>query len=137
MTLSFSRVIIYTKKQGFLLLKQYEKTRNETFWVYPGGKCEINEHPYNCAIRETEEETGILLSALTLFHIEKFELNNCKYIGYYYFLNEKESLSVLTNINNNEPEKILDMQFFNNESLQKLPGWKNCLHDIATNFLSL
>lgn len=37
------------------------------YWDIPGGYCESNEHPSNCAIRETLEETGIGIQIKT-FH---------------------------------------------------------------------
>lgn len=33
------------------------------FWVFPGGRCELNEDPAAAAAREAFEETGVLLGA--------------------------------------------------------------------------
>jgi 8-oxo-dGTP pyrophosphatase MutT (NUDIX family) len=39
-------------------------------WIYPGGNIEENENPLECAIRETEEETGISVEVISPNSIE-------------------------------------------------------------------
>lgn len=31
-------------------------------WEFPGGKCELDETPRSCAVRECREETGLLIA---------------------------------------------------------------------------
>lgn len=40
---------------------------------FPGGKCELNESPEVCAIRECREECGISVDIFRLLHREVFE----------------------------------------------------------------
>jgi 8-oxo-dGTP pyrophosphatase MutT (NUDIX family) len=47
-----------------VLLMKRNKEPNYGLWVAPGGKIEKYESPYECAIRELREETG--LSAQTI-----------------------------------------------------------------------
>ncbi|WP_243017912.1 MULTISPECIES: NUDIX hydrolase [Candidatus Cardinium] len=47
--------------QKILLLKRNNYTTANNTWCMPGGKLEQNETPLQAVIRETEEETGILL----------------------------------------------------------------------------
>jgi 8-oxo-dGTP diphosphatase len=42
-----------------LLLHRY-KEPNKGLWVAPGGKLEYDESPQECALRELQEETGLL-----------------------------------------------------------------------------
>jgi 8-oxo-dGTP diphosphatase len=40
---------------------------------FPGGKCELNESPEECATRECSEECGISVEVIKLLHREVFE----------------------------------------------------------------
>lgn len=51
--------LIYCRRNDELLLMLRHKNPNKGLWVAPGGKVEINESPYECAIRELYEETGL------------------------------------------------------------------------------
>lgn len=42
-----------------VLLMQRNKEPNLGLWVAPGGKIERHEAPYECAVRELREETGL------------------------------------------------------------------------------
>ncbi len=55
--------LCYIEKDGAYLMMhriKKEKDINRDKWVGIGGKFEENESPYDCALREIKEETGIL-----------------------------------------------------------------------------
>ena len=54
---------------GQLLLGLRLSKHGNGTWAPPGGKPEINETPIDTAIRETKEETGILLNKKMLAYI--------------------------------------------------------------------
>ena len=56
--------LIYCIDGGQVLLMRRNKEPNLGLWVAPGGKVEAGESPYDCALRELQEETG--LKALNL-----------------------------------------------------------------------
>jgi len=35
-------------------------------WLVPGGSCDDNESPLHCALRETKEEIGLIVTSLEL-----------------------------------------------------------------------
>jgi 8-oxo-dGTP diphosphatase len=55
--------LLYTQvhclRDGQVLLLKRTKEPNLGLWVAPGGKIEVDESPYECAIRELYEETGL------------------------------------------------------------------------------
>ena len=55
--------LLYTQvhclRDGQVLLMKRTKEPNLGLWVAPGGKIERDESPYECALRELFEETGL------------------------------------------------------------------------------
>jgi 8-oxo-dGTP diphosphatase len=49
-----------------VLMLHRNKEPNKGLWVAPGGKVEMRESPFECAIREMREETGLIVKNLTL-----------------------------------------------------------------------
>ncbi|MEG0641063.1 MAG: NUDIX hydrolase [Clostridium sp.] len=70
-----------------ILVRQYRKAVEEILLEIPAGKIERGEQPYSCALREVEEETGIIPKELIFlgefylsagFSNEKMYLYLCK-----------------------------------------------------------
>ncbi|MGN0446823.1 MAG: NUDIX hydrolase [Acutalibacteraceae bacterium] len=56
--------LIYIENDGkYLMLHRVKKKHdiNHDKWIGVGGKCEENESPEECAVREAYEETGLTL----------------------------------------------------------------------------
>ncbi len=51
--------MVYCLRDDQVLLMQRHKEPNLGLWVAPGGKVEAGESPYECALRELYEETGL------------------------------------------------------------------------------
>lgn len=56
--------MVYCLDQDRVLLMLRHKEPNLGLWVAPGGKVEPGESPYECALRELREETGLRVSKL-------------------------------------------------------------------------
>ena len=54
--------VILLAKGGFVLLGLRHGSHGAGTWSTPGGKLEPAEDPLNCALRELEEETGLVLN---------------------------------------------------------------------------
>ncbi len=57
--------LCYIEKNGaYLLLHRVKKEHdiNRDKWIGIGGKCEEGESPEDCVLRETREETGLILT---------------------------------------------------------------------------
>lgn len=56
--------LCYIEQDGKFLMMHRTKKKNDAShnkWIGVGGKCEANESPADCIIRETKEETGLNL----------------------------------------------------------------------------
>lgn len=51
-------VLCLNDKEEVLLIKQFRYAYDEVIYEIPAGKLELNENPYDAALRELEEETG-------------------------------------------------------------------------------
>lgn len=67
--------LVHIEKDGkYLMMLRIKKKNdvNENKWVAPGGKFQEKESPEECAVRETMEETGLLLTDYKLRGIVTF-----------------------------------------------------------------
>jgi len=58
-------VVVVNEKNNVVLIKQYRKAIEDFLLEIPAGKIELNEDPYDTALRELKEETGYTASSLT------------------------------------------------------------------------
>jgi 8-oxo-dGTP pyrophosphatase MutT (NUDIX family) len=73
---AFSIVLNDTKDKVLLV-----KRRDYPIWDLPGGRLEGNEHPEECAIRETTEETGyFIMIEKKVGEYDRVHFNDTQYI---------------------------------------------------------
>ena len=58
--------VLAVNEQGYLLL---QRRRDTGHWALPMGKMELGETPSECAVRETWEETGIVVEVTGLLGV--------------------------------------------------------------------
>ncbi|MDR0956850.1 MAG: NUDIX hydrolase [Endomicrobium sp.] len=64
-------VLPFLDKKNIVLVKQYRYPINQITYEIPAGKIDKSENPFECALRELEEETGYKvkkMKKLLLFH---------------------------------------------------------------------
>ena len=66
MTERILATLCYAQRDGRVLLLHRSKEPNLGLWVAPGGKLEYDESPDECALRELEEETGLIATSARL-----------------------------------------------------------------------
>ena len=64
--INVSVVFLFNKHQEVLLQHRDDKINivHPNIWGPPGGHCNLNENPYECAIREIKEETDYICKEL-------------------------------------------------------------------------
>jgi 8-oxo-dGTP pyrophosphatase MutT (NUDIX family) len=63
------RIVVVNQAQRLLLVKSSDR---KDVWELPGGKVEKGELPFNAAIRELSEETGLIATMSTLRYVGSF-----------------------------------------------------------------
>ena len=111
-------LFIRNQAEKILLLKR-KKSPNLGLWSPPGGKLKmkIGESPFECAVREAREETGMILDCddLSLFGYvsEKGYENSCHWLMFLF-----ECKKTITKLPNEFDEGSFN--FFTREEINKL-----------------
>lgn len=74
-----SRAVIL--RNGMILLSHETVTG---WWLVPGGGMEESETPEECCVRETEEETGVVVRPLRQFLTLKEYYEEYRYVSHYF-----------------------------------------------------
>ena len=107
------------RQQDYLMLHRIKKENdlNEGKWIGVGGKCEENESPEECLLRECREETGLTLTnyryrGLVTFVSDRWE-------GEYMHLYTAEGFS-----GDIGPCSEGVLEWLDKKALRKLPLWE-------------
>jgi ADP-ribose pyrophosphatase YjhB (NUDIX family) len=63
--ISAARAVVFDDQERLLLIRR----RDNNCWSMPSGAMELDESIYECLVREVEEESGLHVSAATLYAI--------------------------------------------------------------------
>lgn len=100
--------VIIKDNDGKILIGRRLSKHGYNTWSIPGGHLEKFETPEMCAIRETEEETGIIIESLKpdIFVNNFFKETNKHYITLYFIAKKWSGIPKLK-----EPDKIGEWTF--------------------------
>ena len=114
--ISAAALIIQSEK---LLLVNHKQAGDYDFWVPPGGRLEGAESIFDCARRETVEETGLNVEPYSIMYIHEFYepgYHFCKF-----FILCKAFSGKLTLANKEQAEDFLvDARFFSQDELRDM-----------------
>ena len=111
-----------------VLLVNHRETGRYDFWVPPGGGLQGSESIFECARRETLEETGLDVELDRILYIQEFwepGYHFCKF-----FILCKTFSGDLTLANREQAESFLvDARFFAQDDLRGLPVFPEILKE--------
>jgi len=101
-------------KNGKVLLGKRKNSHGDGTWSFPGGHLEFGEKVEDCAKRETEEETGLIIDNFekSVFTNDIFEKENKHYVTLYAIAEIYEGEPVVA-----EPEKCERWEWFDWDNL--------------------
>jgi 8-oxo-dGTP pyrophosphatase MutT (NUDIX family) len=124
--------IVLQKNKSIFLIQRSNTNWMSGYWNFPGGLLENNESLVMAAIRETQEEIGVIVKPddfrlAHVIHVHKNRENTQDIFGFYFIAECWEGIPT-----NNEPNKIIGAQWFNLDYLPfKITGHaKNALYGI-------
>lgn len=115
------RVIIPDESNRILLVCQHHEDKD--IWLPPGGSIDPGETSLEAAVREVEEETGLLVDLVTmLWHVEEVGDRGQRFAVY--FLGEAKggTLALGADPEFAEDQQVLkDLRYFSQEEIGQLP----------------
>lgn len=101
-------------KNGKVLLGKRKNAHGDGTWSFPGGHLEFGESIEDCARRETEEETGLIIDNFkkSTFTNDVFEKEGKHYVTLYAIAEISEGEPVVA-----EPEKCEEWKWFDWDNL--------------------
>lgn len=109
--------IILKQDNQVLLVKRCNSDWASERWNFPGGLLEDGETLLQAAVRETREETGVIVEAqdftlVHVLHVQAGGTNTRTIIGFYFIATKWRGTPI-----NNEPDKHSDIGWFDVENL--------------------
>jgi 8-oxo-dGTP diphosphatase len=83
--------LVYALRHGEVLMMHRRQEPNLSQWTAPGGKIEVNESPAECAVRELQEETGLVTHGrpeLRVIATETSPLPNWQWLMFIYLVTD-------------------------------------------------
>ena len=118
MRYGISAASLVVRDSQLLLVNHRERGRYD-FWLPPGGRLEGSESIFDCARRETLEETGLSVEPDRILYVQEFAEPGYHFVKFFILCSGFSG--ELTLANRDEDERFLvDAAFLSREALQGL-----------------
>ena len=102
-----------------LLVKHQHPDTGEVWWTPPGGGVEGYESIFECAVRETFEETGLRTDPERIVYIDQYVELECHYCNLFILCRSFSGALTMQNIigNGKDEQYIKDARFLSREEM--------------------
>lgn len=118
MRYGISAAALVVQDERLLLVNHRERGRYD-FWLPPGGRLEGDESIYECAKRETLEETGLLVEPDRILYVQEFAEPGYHFVKFFILCSDFSGELTLKNRGVDE-SFLVDAAFFSREALHRL-----------------
>jgi 8-oxo-dGTP diphosphatase len=125
-------------QEGLLLLVHHQEPGQFDFWVPPGGSLKGDESIFECAQRETFEETGLRVDPDRIVYIQEFVEPGYHFCKFFIWCTAYPGDIT---IENRDPHEsfLVDARFFARDQLKEMTVYPEILkgqfwHDIESGF---
>lgn len=117
--------VILIQDQKILLVKHVDPSTGVEWWVPPGGGLEDQDDSIlSCAVRETHEETGLVVSAGRLVYLREFveRSTQTRHVELYFLGSDYSGELTLANVAGSGPDEdyIQQIAWLSKEEIQGL-----------------
>ena len=114
-------------REGQLLLVHH-RSEGYDFWVPPGGRQRGEESIFDCAARETQEETGLSVTPTRILYVEEFVEASLHFVKFWLLAPDPGGeLSVA----GRDPDEVhlIETRFVSRDAMRSLVVFPRVLHD--------
>jgi 8-oxo-dGTP diphosphatase len=124
---------IIIKDDSILLVKHEHPVSGAESWIPPGGGLKDGENIYDCAVRETFEETGLRVVLGSILYLREFvdtELH-CHHFEIFILAKSFDGNLTIGNVDPNDRDYpyIKEVRFLSQEEMNKLTVYPEILKD--------
>ena len=127
MRYGISAAALVVKENELLLVNHREEGRYD-FWLPPGGKLEGSESIFDCARRETLEETGLTVEPERFLYVQEFAEPGYHFVKFFILCSDFSGELTLANRDAGE-SWLVDATFLPRAALQGLDVRPTVLKD--------
>jgi len=111
------------------LLLVHHRGGGDDFWLPPGGRLRGEESIFACAVRETQEETGLLVTPDRILYVEEFVEASLHFCKFWILADDPTGDVCIAGRDLDEPH-LVDVGFCSRDEIRRLRVFPSVLQGI-------
>lgn len=121
---------IIVRDDRVLLVEHKDPADGRVFWVPPGGGLEGDESIFDCAVRETREESSLTITPGRIVYIREFVETARHHLEIFLLADSSDGEPRLGDLAGHEDEQwIQSVRFLSRDEIELLTVYPDCLKD--------